>query len=293
MRMKVAAVAAVSALSLALTGCGKGEDEGAAEPSVEAEVSFEAGTTMAKLNEQGTIKIGVKFDQPGLAYKDPASGSDVPVGFDASMGELVAAKLGIEADKIEWVETVTKNREPFAKDGTVDIVVASFTINDERRANIGMAGPYYETGQQLLVKKDNETIKGPEDVKGKTVCSATGSTSIKRIEEDFGAVPAPAATYSECIQAMLNGSVEAVTTDGSILMGYAAQDPDKLKVVGDVFSSEPYGIGFKHGDVEFCKFLNKVIEDAVEDGTWEKMFDDTLGKSGAEAPDAPKPDPCE
>ena len=110
MRIKIAAIAAVSALSLALTGCGKSDSGDAKEPAVESKVSFEAGTTMETLNKAGSIKIGVKFDQPGLGYKDPAKG-DTPEGFDISMGKIVAGKLGIPADKIEWVETVSKNRE--------------------------------------------------------------------------------------------------------------------------------------------------------------------------------------
>lgn len=291
MRIKIAAIAAVSALSLALTGCGKSDSGTAKEPAVESKVSFEAGTTMETLNKAGSIKIGVKFDQPGLGYKDPAKG-DTPEGFDISMGKIVAGKLGIPADKIEWVETVSKNRESFISNGTVDIVIASYSITDERKKVVGMAGPYYETGQQLLVRKDDSSITGPETLAGKGVCSVTGSTSIKTVQEKYGADPKPLATYSECVQALLNKTVDAVTTDGPILLGYAAQDPEKLKVVGEPFSTERYGIGYKLGDTAMCKFLTDTINESFKDGEWEKAFDDTLGKADVKAPEPPKTDAC-
>ena len=173
MRIKLAALAAVSTLALALSGCGNPDSDSGSgsgsEPTVEESVSFEDGSTMAKLNEAGSIKIGVKYDQPGLAYVDPAKG-DKPEGFDIDVAEYVAGKLGISPDNIEWVETVSSNREPFIQNGTVDIVVASYSITDKRKEVVGMAGPYYVTGQQLLVKKDDDSIKGPEDLGGKGVC---------------------------------------------------------------------------------------------------------------------------
>jgi ABC-type amino acid transport/signal transduction systems, periplasmic component/domain len=220
-------VAAALALPLLLTACG-GDDD--APTQVESNTNFAAGTTMAKLSEAKSVKIGVKFDQPGLGYKKP--GTDTPEGFDVEIAKIVAAKLGIEPGQIEWVETVSKNREPFLQNGTVDMVVASYSITDERRKTVGQAGPYYVTGQQLLVRKDDSSITGPDALTGKKVCSVTGSTSIKTVQEKYGAAPVPFATYTECVQQLLNNSVDAVTTDGSILLGYAAQQPDKLKVVG-------------------------------------------------------------
>jgi glutamate transport system substrate-binding protein len=246
---------------------------------------------MAKLNEAGSIKIGTKFDQPGIGAKKP--GADAPEGLDPEMGKIIAAKLGIEEDGIKWVETVSDNREPFLGNGTVDIVIASYSITDERREVVGQAGPYYVTGQQLLVAKDDDSIKGPDDLDGKKVCSVEGSTSIKTVEEEYGAAPVPFATYSECVQQLLSGSVDAVTTDGAILLGYAAENPDELKVVGDAFSEERYGIGFKNGDTEMCEFLNETIEGAFEDGSWQDAFDSTLGEAGVEAPEPPTVDPCE
>jgi glutamate transport system substrate-binding protein len=182
-RRKSFVVAASAALALTLSACGGGGGT-TSNPSVAEKPTFAAGSTMEKLSKAGTIKIGTKFDQPlfgqvGLDGK--------PIGFDVEMGKLIAAKLGIAADKIEWSETVSANREPFIEQGKVDLVIATYTINDKRKQVVSFAGPYYEAGQALMVNKDNDTIKKPEDVKGKKVCSVTGSTPAGTIVEKYGA----------------------------------------------------------------------------------------------------------
>ena len=286
-----AALAAVG-LSLSLAACGGG---GASEDHIDlgdVEKASDLSGTPAELSESGKIKIGVKIDQPGIGYKEP--GADMPTGFDIEMGRIVAARLGIEEDSIEWVETVSDNREPFLQNGTVDLVIASYSINDERRAVVGQAGPYYVTGQQLLVREeDKDKITGPDDLKGIKVCSVEGSTSLQRVEDEYGAEPVPFATYSECVDQLENKTADAVTTDGAILLGYAADDPDNLEVVGEPFSEERYGIGYAKGDAEMCQFLNDTIEQAIEDGTWKEAFEATLGQSGVETPEPPTVDPCE
>ncbi|KHL17775.1 glutamate transport system substrate-binding protein [Mumia flava] len=294
-KFKLAAVAA--AATLALAGCGDaGEDDGGDGDGdgFSAEVvdspEFDDGTRMAELAEQGTVKIGVKFDQPGIGFM-PA-GADEPVGFDPNMGKVIAGQLGIEPGQIEWTETISDNREPFLQEGTVDFVIASYSITDERRQLVGQAGPYYVTGQQLLVQESNEDIGGPEDLEGKSVCSVTGSTSIATVEEEYGAEPAGFNTYSECVDQLKNGSVDAVTTDGAILAGYAADDPGTMKVVGDPFSEERYGIGYSQDAPELCEFINETLEGAFDDGTWEDAFDDSLGDSGMDVPDTPELDEC-
>jgi len=287
----VKVLAAAAALSLVLAACG-GDGGGSEVPvEVDKDAEFPAGSTMAKLQEAGKIKIGVKTDQPGIGFKD--AGSDVPEGFDIEMGRIIAGGLGLEDDQIEWVTTVSDNREPFLQKGTVDIVIASYSITDERRQIVGQAGPYYVTGQQLLVAADDDSISGPDDLEGKKVCSVTGSTSIDTVEKEYGADPAGFDSYSECVTQLQNGNVDAVTTDGAILLGYAAQDPENLKVVGEPFSEERYGIGYKKGDTEFCEFLTETVQKAMDDETWAKAFEATLGESGVDTPKPPEMDPCE
>lgn len=263
---------AISAV-VALSGC---TDSGAEAPAPEVEeVEFEAGTTMAKLNEAGEITIGTKFDQPlfGLAGPD-----GTPEGFDIEIGKLIAAKLGIDSDKITWTEAVSANREPFIQSGEVDIVIATYTINDDRKKIVSFAGPYYEAGQDILVLEGNpDGIEGPEDLEGKNVCTVTGSTSEENILE-YGAKVLPAAGYSECLEPLRNGAVVAVTTDNVILAGLADQNEGEFEVVNNPFTAEPYGIGLKLEDEEFRNWINDTLEESYEDGSWEAAWKATAGK---------------
>jgi glutamate transport system substrate-binding protein len=280
---------ALFAASVLLAGACGGEDEaGAPEPEVEAGAEFPAGSTMARLAEAGEIRIGTKFDQPGLGNINLET--DKPEGFDVEVGKIIAGKLGIDADGIEWVETVSANREAFIVNGRVDIVIATYTINDKRKEQVDFAGPYYVAGQDLLVRKDDDSITGPDTLAGKKVCAATGSTPIQNIRTNYpDAVPVEFDTYTECVDQLEAGQIDAVSTDDIILAGYAA-DPKyegKFRVVGKRFSEEPYGIGLKKGDAAFRNFLNDTLETIFEDGRWKEAFEATLGKSGVEAPEPP------
>ncbi|HET8657536.1 MAG TPA: glutamate ABC transporter substrate-binding protein, partial [Micromonosporaceae bacterium] len=181
---------------------------------------------------------------------------------------------------------VSANREPFIQQGTVDLVVATYTINDERKQKVNFAGPYYVAGQDLLVPLDS-TITGPESLDGKKVCSVTGSTPAKRIKTEHPkAALQEFDTYSKCVEALANKVVDAVTTDDIILAGYAsqAQFAGKFKVIGKPFSSEPYGIGLKKDDKAGCNKINEILKAAVTDGSYKAAWDATLGKSGTPAP---------
>ena len=293
-QLRTSAVALAAVLALGAAGCGGDEEEPATTDTATEEqtTNFEPGTRMAELAEVGTIKVGVKKDQPGIGFQEP--GADEPTGFDIEILKMIAGELGIEPGNIEYIETVSKNREPFLQRGTVDLVGASYSITDERKEIVGQAGPYYVTGQQLLVREEDKTeISGPEELEGRKVCSVTGSTSIKTVEEEYGADPAPFATYSECVQQLTNGQVDAVTTDGAILLGYAAQQPDELEVVGEAFSEERYGIGYAKEDTEMCEFITSTLQASFEDGSWEEAFNRTLGESGVDAPAPPELDSCE
>jgi len=288
---KVKALAVSLLLALSLAACGD-DDGGGAKVEVEEQPEFAAGTTMAKLSEAGKVTIGVKYDQPGIGFLEP--GADEPSGFDIEIAKIIAAELGIAPEDITWKETVSDNREPFLQNGTVDMVLASYSITDERRNVVGQAGPYYVTGQQLLVRtEDAEKITGPDNLEGVKVCSVTGSTSIETVTKEYDAKPVPFDTYSDCVTQLRNGSVDAVTTDGAILLGYAAQAPDDLKVVGDAFSEERYGVGYKKDDDAMCKFITETLQTAMDDGGWAKAFEATLGQSGVETPEPPKLDECE
>ena len=291
-RMSFRAAAAAVLIAGSLAACGDAGDDDGEQVDVEVQEdaadSFDEGTRMRELAEDGSITIGVKYDQPGIGFKGATD--DAPVGFDPEMGRILAASLGIDDADIEWKETISDNREPFLQEEEVDIVIASYSITDERRAIVGQAGPYYVTGQQFLVPSDSD-IETLDDVKGLDVCSVTGSTSLDNAEE-AGAKPRGFDTYSECVDQVLDGTVDAMTTDGAILLGYAAENPDELKVVVEPFSEERYGVGYNLDHPEMCQWINDTIEASFEDGTWEEAFANTLGEAGVEAPEQPELDPC-
>ncbi|MYM19955.1 transporter substrate-binding domain-containing protein [Brevibacterium sp. 5221] len=279
---------------LALSGCGQsgspGDSDGGGETQAEAPeykvddgFALDDSKTWKKAHDAGKLKVGVKFDQPGLGNKE--AGADAPQGFDIEIAKMTAASMGFKPDQIEWVETVSANREPFLQQGNVDMIVATYTINDERKKVIDFAGPYYMAGQDLLVKSDSD-IGGPDQLSGKKVCSVDGSTPAKRIKDEYkDAELVTYDTYSKCVTDLQSGSVDAVTTDDAILRGYAKQYDGEFKVVGKPFSEEPYGIGLPKGDSAMKDAVNKSLKAHEDDGTWKKAFEYTLGDAeGVEPP---------
>lgn len=290
---KIAAAAAV--LVLTATACGEQAqlgDSGAEAPPVAEDVTFEAGTTMAALNEAGTLRVGTKFDQPlfGLRGLDGN-----PVGFDVEIAKIVAGALGIPEDGITYTETPSRIREDVIANDQVDIVVATYTINDARRERVSFAGPYYQAGQDLMVAADNTTITGPESLRAANarVCSVTGSTPATNIEQYVD--PANIVlfdVYSNCADALRNGQVDAVTTDNVILLGLVEAGQGAFKLVDAPFTEEPYGIGIPKGDVAFCEFINETLAASVEDGTYAAAWESTAGTVQPEVPALPEFQPC-
>jgi len=290
-RTGVALAGAGLALSLAACGNAGGDSEGVEVKAKEVDAGkFEDGSYMKELADAGKITVGVKYDQPGLGFKDASS--DIPVGFDVEIAKLLVADLGIDpaSDSVTWEETISDNREPYLEQGRVDLVLASYSITDERRQIVGQTGPYFLTGQQVLVAADSD-ITGIEELKGEEVCSVTGSTSLENVEA-AGAVGAPADTYSQCAEDVLNGTVEAMSTDGSILLGLAAQNEGELKVVGDEFSEERIGVGYSQDHPEMCQWINDVLTAAYDSGAWADAFAATLGGEDVETPEPPALDEC-
>ncbi|WP_367882103.1 glutamate ABC transporter substrate-binding protein [Rathayibacter oskolensis] len=226
------------------------------------------------------MTIGVKEDQPGLGYLDAATGERS--GFDIEIAQWIAASLGFSEDEITYTSIPSANREASIVNGDIDYYVGTYSITDKRKEQVGFAGPYFETGQQLLVAADNDTIEGPDDLTADTtVCSATGSTPIQNIRTNYPDVPTEEFdTYSQCVDALNDGQVDAVTTDGAILIGYAAQSPDELKVVGEPFSTELYGVGLAKDDDALRGFINDMFTEGGD--TWSAIYDETLGESGTE-----------
>ncbi|HSE71519.1 MAG TPA: glutamate ABC transporter substrate-binding protein [Nocardioidaceae bacterium] len=287
------AVIAAAGLSLALAACGGGDEGGGGNVAVEENPEFEAGTTMAEIADAGKVTIGTKFDQPGFGLLGL---SDEPEGFDVEIGKIIAGAMGVSEDNIEWKETPSDIREQVIEDGEVDFVVATYTINDERKQRITFAGPYYVAGQMLMVKSDNDTISGPEDLKSNPdskVCSVTGSTPSENIKEYLANENQLVLfdVYDKCANALRTGQVDVVTTDNVILLGFVSESDGEFKLVGEQFTEEPYGIGIKKGDVEFCEFINQTLQD--NEDAYNEAWKSTAGEvEGTETPTLPEPDEC-
>ena len=279
---RLAALAAVTVFALGVTACG-GDDnkgDGGSGANVSTDVSFAAGSTMQKLHDAKKIKVGTKYDQPGFGLK----GLDgKPAGFDVEIAKIIAAKLGLTADQIEWSESPSAVREQVIEQGTVDIVVATYTINDTRKQRISFAGPYYEAGQTIMVRNNESDITGPDSFKttNKKVCSVTNSTPANNIKKYLGNEAQQLVlfdTYQKCVDALNAKQVDAVTTDNVILLGFIDKNPGKFKLAGDTFTKEPYGIGLKKDDKVFRDWINDVLEKAFTDGSYQKAWDSTAGK---------------
>ncbi|MFI5491165.1 glutamate ABC transporter substrate-binding protein [Actinoplanes sp. NPDC051859] len=269
---RMTAVAGAFALAMAAAACGGGDDSG----------SGKASGIIGKASSDKKLVVGVKADQPGLGL---LTGSTY-TGFDIEIAKIIAKGLGVPETGIEYKTTVSSNREPFIQQGQVDIVVATYTINDDRKKVVNFGGPYYVAGQDLLVPIAS-TITGVEAIAGKKVCSVSGSTPAKRIQTEHKTAQLQQFdSYSKCVQALADGTVDAVTTDDIILAGYAAQDQyaGKFKVVGKKFSEEPYGIGLKKTDKDGCNKINDILKAAASDGSYKAAWDNSLGKSGTAAP---------
>ncbi|GAA5145697.1 glutamate ABC transporter substrate-binding protein [Nocardioides marinquilinus] len=291
-RATAAAAAVVLAGSLAACGGDDGDDSSAPEPNEDA--TFEAGTTMAKIQEAGTLRVGTKFDQPGFGLQGL---EDDPEGFDVEIAKIIAAELGLDPESaIEYTQAPSEVREQVIEDGDVDMVVATYTINDERKQRISFAGPYYTAGQMLMVAEDNDTITAPEDLADnpdQQVCSVNGSTPSENIREYLASEDQLTLfdEYSQCVDALGNGQVDVVTTDNVILLGYVGDSDGAYKLVGEQFTEEPYGIGIKKGDTEFCEFINTALQD--NEDAYLEAWENTAGKvEGTETPELPEPDAC-
>lgn len=275
--MILAALAATTALTL--TACGGNDDGGGGESSG---------------GDGESVRIGIKYDQPGLGFKD----GEEYTGFDVDVAKYVAKELGYSEDQIEWVESPSANRENMLSNDQVDMIFATYSITDKRKESVAFAGPYFVAGQDLLVSQDNTDIKGPEDLEGKNLCSVTGSTSAQKIKDQYAGTVnlVEQGGYADCVTILGSGGVDAVTTDDIILAGLAATDANsgKFKVVGNPFTEEKYGVGLPK-DSDKCQAINDAITKMVEDGAWEEAV--TKNTEGAdykynEDLNPPTPDAC-
>ncbi len=269
-----AGLAALTAIGLGLTACGGGATY---------------ASVTEKAQKEKKLVIGVKYDQPGLGVKKPGGKVE---GFDVDVAKYVAKELGVPESGITWKETRSENREPFLKQGQVDLVFATYSILPERKKNVTFGGPYIVAHQDTLVRSDDTSITKPQDLKGKRICAASGSNSYKRITDkrpngqDIDAKTVPASGYTECVTKLKGKTLDAVTTDDLILAGFATQDPASYKILGVPFTDEKYGVGIKKGDTKTCDAVNKALTKMYADGTAKQLLDKWFGQAkGVQLPD--------
>ncbi|MER5684039.1 glutamate ABC transporter substrate-binding protein [Streptomyces sp. NPDC002205] len=291
---KVLAACAGILLAVVAVGCGKEGSPPVKGPKpaqlpvykVDTGFRLPESKTWTKAKKRGYLRVGAKEDQPYLGEKDPATG--LYSGFDIEIARMMAASIGFDPKTIRFKTIASANRETALQNGQIDYYVGTYTINEMRKKLVGFAGPYFMAGQSLLVRTDEHDINGPQDLAGRTVCSAAGSTPYQRIAADYPkAILVAYDTYSICVDNLLTYQVDAVTTDDAILLGFAAKAPKELKVVGKPFSEEPYGIGVPRSDNALRFALNDALEANEKNGNWKKAFEATLGLSGVPTPTPP------
>jgi len=271
-RWRLAAIAALVLAALTLFACGGDDEEDSGEESSAAVEEFAADTTPGELQEAGTMTIGVKFDVPPFGLNNPQSGE--VEGFDVDLGNYIADRLGVEA---EFVEANSDNRIPLLVDGSIDLILSTMTITEERDQEIDFSEPYYVANGDILIPEGSD-IAGIDDLNGQTVCTALGSTYQETIEEE-----APDADlrlvdrYSECLELIQTGAIDAVSTDNVILTGMVIQD-DTLSLLGEDFTTEPYGVGIPDGDTEMKEFVDESVAEFIDDGTWQETYDEWVGQ---------------
>lgn len=245
-----------------------------------------AGSTMAQIRDRGRLVVGVSADSLLLGSRNPTSG--VIEGFDIDMARLVSEAIFGDPNRIEYRVITAAERIPLLQEGAVDLVARNMTITCARWEQIAFSAEYYRSGQKVLVPLGSSATS-LADLGGQRVCAPAGSTSIDNLADYPDVIAVPGTTHTDCLVKFQRGEVDAITGDDTVLAGLAAQDP-YAQVVGDAFTAEPYGLGMNAEDVDFVRFVNAVLAQAVADGRWTASYDQWLAEALGPAPAAPVPD---
>lgn len=264
-----------------LAGCGGSTEKQETTDQTQGDQSTPKteATKLDKIKERGKLIAGVKYDVPLFGMLNTQTNQ--VEGFEIDLMKELAKKIFGDENKVEFVQVQSKTRVPMLQNDQVDIVAGTMTITDERKQQIDFSDVYFQAGQSLLVKKDSP-IKSIEDLKDKRVSSVQGSTSVQNIKEKApGAKIVEFPTYPEAFLALQNGRADAMTTDNVILTGFALKDPN-THLVGGLFTSEPYGLGFKKGNDDFVQYVNEYLKELKDTGKYNELYKKWLKE------DAPK-----
>ena len=230
--------------------------------------------TIDAIVDRGRLIVGGSQDAPLLSQLIP--GTDEYEGFDAYMGQLLAKYILGDGAEREILTSATETREALLQNGTVDVVFQTYTITPERAEQVNFAGPYYESGLAIMAPEDTD-ITGPEDLNGLVVIAGANTPAIPAIEElapdaeivTFGTAP-------EALEALRQGRGDAYVQDLAILIGDGERHPE-LKIIGDPFTVDPYGIGISLEDDAFKAFVNDWLLLIQEQGIWADAWRASIG----------------
>jgi polar amino acid transport system substrate-binding protein len=229
-----------------------------------------AGSTMARIQARGTLRVGVDQNTYRFGYRDPASGEIV--GFDIDIAHAIAKAIFGDPNKIQFVSITAAQRIPDVVNHTVDLVADTMTVTCDRLRQVAFSTIYYDAGQNVLVRKDSE-LTGLADLGGEKVCAAAGSTSIANIAA-LASKPVPVAVndWTDCLVMLQQGQVSAISTDDTILRGLAAQDPSTKLLLTTNFTKEPYGLAMDLHAADLVEFVNGVLAQLRSDGGWAAIY---------------------
>ena len=308
-RAIVAAAAALPLVGLAACGSdtGDGPDLGSAEGGDEEGSPFadviasgpvadddaiSGSAWAAAIKEKDQLIRGGTVANQVFSLASTTGGQ--PTGFDAGITQLLAKYILGEGgdEKVEYIDTTVETRETLVQNGTVDCVIATYSITPERLDVIDFAGPYYLSGTAIQVRaEDAESISGPEDLTGLKLVTQANSTGIQAIEE-FVTDPADVQTLPDnesCVAALKQGRADAYVLDQGVLLGNSAADPE-VTVVGEPFVDDPYGIGLSQDSEGAVDFVNTFLQEIIDSGAWEALWTATIGEViDTEAPEPPTP----
>ncbi len=245
-----------------------------------------AGSTMATIASHGRIVVGVDQNAYLLGYRDPSTGQ--LQGFDIDIAREIARAIFGSPDAIQFRAINAADRIPLIQNGSVDIVVRSFSITCARLQQVAFSTEYVNAPQRVLVNRGSG-YNGIGDLGGKKVCAATGSVNIPVIQAAASHPVAVAAdSVADCMVMLQQGQVDAISTDDTILDGMAAQDPDTV-IVGGPLNDNPEGIAMAKSATDLVRFVNGVLDRIRTDGTWTAIYRRWLGPFGpVPAPPTPR-----
>jgi glutamate transport system substrate-binding protein len=264
-------VLAVMAAAMLVGACGPGEPE--------------------SISAKDRLVVGVRVDLPGLSERLPNGAFR---GYDIDVARYLAGRLGVE---VEFVPVVAGTRESTVLSGKADLIIATFSITQERKTRVSFAGPYLISHQDILVRTGDQRIRSVRDLKGRTICAVDGSVSPQNVISgaQVDAKTVPAKRFSECLDMLRDGTLDAISTDDVILAAAISQDKRGFKLVNAPFTEQRSGVAIRKGDVEGCEALNRAITDMYQDGTAKLLLTKWFGGTGLKTADVyiPQFEGCE